>query len=578
VRPHRRILLPGLICTALAAVFTGAYGYLANLVINAIKAEDPSRLDVLGLQILGIFMLKAMFSAGQQFFISDTTQKVVRDVRNAVYEHLQTLPPAFFERSRTGRLMSSITADVPVIQETFQSGMVDSIAAPIVGIIALGYMVWASWQLTITVLVLVPAMVFVIQRASKLMRRASGQMQERFQDISDTLQETLAGMRIVQSFTAEDIETRRFRSFSQEAHRAVMRSVRVRAVMGPVVEFIATSGFVLVLWVGGRLVTNGEMSFGALAGFLVAVNQVGTAGKTLGNIRLSMRRLDAATERLFALLDTRSTLIEKPDAAILSRADGDVEFCDVSFAYEDGPDVLQRVSFHARPGEVVALVGPSGAGKTTIASLVPRFHDVTDGAILVDGRDVRDYTLKSLRRQIGMVPQETMLFSGSVADNIRYGRADATDDEVVEAAKAAHADGFIRALPEGYHTIVGERGTKLSGGQRQRVAIARALLKDPRILILDEATSALDTESETLVQDALNRLMRGRTTLVIAHRLSTIRNADRILVMQDGRVVESGAHDALLAENGVYARLYHLQFRTGAKTLEPEAEAAPSGP
>jgi subfamily B ATP-binding cassette protein MsbA len=572
VRPHTGILVPGLACTALAAVLTGAYGYLANLVIDAIRTKDPSRLDILGLGILGVFLVKACFSFGQQFLISDATQKVVRDVRNALYEHLQTLSPAFFEGRRTGQLMSSITADVPVIQETFQSGLVDSIAAPVIGAVALGYMVWKSWRLTLTVLIVVPLMVLVIQRASNLMRRASAQMQERFQDISDALQETLAGMRIVQSFTAEDMEARRFRAHSQEAHRAVMRSVRVRAIMGPLVEFLATSGFVIVLWVGGRLVTRGEanggMTFGALAGFLVAVNQVGTAAKTIGSIRLALKRLDAAAARIFGLLDTRSELTEKPDAVTLDRAIGDVEFRDVSFAYADGADVLNHVSFHARPGEVVAIVGASGAGKTTIASLVPRFYDVTGGAVMVDGRDVRDYTIRSLRGQIGIVPQETLLFSGTVLNNIRYGRADASEDDIRAAAAAAHADIFIGALPEGYHTIVGERGTKLSGGQRQRVAIARALLKDPRILILDEATSALDTESEALVQDALNRLMKGRTTLVIAHRLSTIRNADRILVMDQGRIVESGSHDALVAANGAYARLHSLQFKRA-----PDAEA-----
>lgn len=560
---HKRTLFAGLLCAAVSAAINVYYALLLREVLRLItEAHSTEGLDRIGLTILGVFAVNGVLTFCYTFLISDAAQKLTRDLRNRIYEHIQSLPLRFFEDRRTGQLMASITSDVPVVQNTFQSGIIEAIRSPIIAIGALGVMIRLSPTLTLTVALVVPLMVLVIMKASKRMRRASDQIQARQQSITEILQETLAGVRIIKSFTAEESEVGRFKAESQDAHRAAMRAVRVRAAMSPTIEFIGMGGFVVVLWIGGRLIQSGSLQFEALGAFLLSLNQFGAAMKAIGNIRLSLRGLDAASDRLFTLLDTRSDLVEKPDAVTLERAEGEVAFHDVWFGYGDDPDVLRGISFRAEPGEVVALVGPSGAGKSTIANLVPRFYDVRAGSITVDGRDVRDYTQTSLRRQIGIVPQETMLFSGSVGHNIRYGRPDATEDQVRWAARSAHADLFIEALPGGYDTLVGERGAKLSGGQRQRIAIARALLKDPRILILDEATSALDTESETLVQEALNRLMQGRTTLVIAHRLSTIRNANRILVMQDGAIAETGTHSDLMALGGLYARLHDTQFST----------------
>lgn len=562
IAPHRKTLFAGLFCAALVAGIMVCYALLLRDVIETIqKKHSTSGLDRLGFEILGVFAIKGLLSFLQVFLINDGMQKMTRDLRTRVYAHIQGLPLKFFEDRRTGQLMSSITADVPVIAESFQTGVTDTIQAPIILIGATAVMLKFSPVLTLTVLVVVPLMVLIIQAAARRMRRAQAQIQARQQSITEMLQETLAGVRIIKSFTAEEIEVKRFHGESKDAHRAAMRAVRVGAAMSPTIEFIAMGGFVVVLWVGGRLIQANSLTFDALAGFLLSLNQFGTAFKHLGNIQLSLRRLDAAAERVFTLLDTKSDLVEKPDAVTLERAEGDVEFRNVSFAYGDGPEVLHEVSFRAAPGEVVALVGESGSGKTTVVNLVPRFYDVTAGSVYVDGRDVRDYTVRSLRLQVAMVPQDTLLFSGTIRDNILYGRPGASESEMRAAAVAAHADMFVQALPHGYETLVGERGAKLSGGQKQRVAIARALLKDPRILILDEATSALDTESESLVQDALNRLMQGRTTLVIAHRLSTIRNADRIIVLKAGAIVEEGSHEALLRCDGIYAKLYEMQFK-----------------
>lgn len=562
-RPHRAVLLTGLLCAVVVAALTAIYGLLAKEVVDAIGQKDAHRLNALGVGILGVFAVRALFLFAQNFLTADAMQKTTRDLRNAVYSHIQVLPLRYFEDRSTGKLMSSITADVPVIQEAFQSGILESISGPVVAVGATALMLYMSWKMTVAVVLLVPLVVWLIRGAGIRMRRASAMIQERFQGISDLLQETIAGVRVVKSFTAESREAARFTAQSQEAHRAVMRSVRVRAILTPAVEFAGAMGFVVVLWLGGQLIARDQFTFGQMAGFLVAVNQLGAASKHISNVQLAFKRLEAACERIFALLDTKPDIVDKPGALKLGRLRGEVTFDHVSFRYGEGPEVLRDVSFRIEPGQVCAIVGPSGAGKSTIAALLPRFYDVSAGSIRVDGFDVRDVTLASLRAQIGIVPQETVLFSGTVADNIRYGKPDATEAEVRWAAEAAHADAFISELPEGYDTRVGERGAKLSGGQRQRIAIARALLRNPRILILDEATSALDTESESLVQDALNKLMEGRTTLVIAHRLSTIRNAGHVLVFQAGALVEQGTHAELLASGGVFSRFHDLQYVTG---------------
>jgi subfamily B ATP-binding cassette protein MsbA len=396
------------------------------------------------------------------------------------------------------------------------------------------------------------------------MRHHTGHLQEHLSEITEHTEQTLAGIRIVKAFGNEQYEVDRFVRRSDRVFRSVLRTIRVRLIMAPAVEVLGAIGIILVLWVGGmQIVMQGsQLSFGSLTWFVLVLQQVASGAKNLGNISVNLSAAGVAADRVFTLLDVKSDLREKPDAIKLKWAEGRVAFRNVSFAYHAGIPVLADIDFTMESGQVVALVGPTGSGKTTIAALIPRFYDVSAGRIEVDGVDVRDCTLKSLRAQIAIVPQDTVLFAGTLRENIAYGRLDATEAEIGEAARLANAWEFIERLPQGLETPVGERGTTLSGGQRQRIALARAVLRNPRLLILDEATSALDSRSEALVQEALGRVVENRTTLVIAHRLSTVRHADRILVLRDGRIVEDGRHEELLARGGLYSELYRTQFRS----------------
>ncbi|MEW6420734.1 MAG: ABC transporter transmembrane domain-containing protein [Deinococcota bacterium] len=563
-RPYRVLFVLGVLATLISSGLNLIFPLLLGRLIDAsflkVGSTDTGPLDrTVGL-LLGTFALSALFGAAQSYLLSTVGSGVVADLRRQLFSHLLSLSPQFFTAHKTGDLTSRLTSDVSTVQAVSSTALAQLIsqAVALVGSVAL--LVLTSPRLSLLTLAVIPLVIGTAVVLGRRLRRVARQLQDTIAAANADAAEALGGVRVVQSFTAENLERERYSAGMSRAFRVALRRNRLQALMSGVMSFLTFGALAVVLWYGGRLVMAGELTPGKLVTFLIYALQVGGTVAGLTSIFNQFQEALGASGRIFELLDERSDLTEAASPIPLRWARGRVTFDHVSFQYGDVP-TLRDVSFDVPPGQVVALVGPSGAGKTTLVNLIPRFWDVTGGVLRVDGQDVRDYALADLRAQIGLVPQETLLFSGSIEENIRYGRPEATPEEVRSAARAANADAFITAFPEGYATVVGERGVKLSGGQRQRVAIARALLKDPRILILDEATSALDNESEALVQAALDTLMQGRTTFVIAHRLSTIRNAGRILVLNAGEVVEDGTHEALMAAGGLYHDLYELQFR-----------------
>ena len=434
-------------------------------------------------------------------------------------------------------------------------------------------MFYLDWKLTFITLITVPLVGQAMNIFGKKLKKSGIVIQERLADINSLLQESISAVRVVKSFVRERHEIARFHRQNELNFQAEMKNVQLTSLLTPTVEFLAAITVTFILWIGGYEVVQGDLTAGALVAFLTYAVNLANPVKRISRIYGTVQRAMAAADRVFDVIDMEETIHDKEGAVPLPEIEGRVAVKDVSFSYKEGAPALSHVSLEASPGQLIAFVGPSGAGKSTIANLIPRFYEVNEGVIEIDGHDVRDVTLDSLREQIGIVPQETMLFSSSVRENIRYGRLDATDEEIEEAARAANAEEFILQLPEGYETKIGERGLNLSGGQRQRIAIARAILKNPRILILDEATSALDTESEKIVQAALDKLMVGRTSFAIAHRLSTIFNADCIYVIDGGHIVEQGTHEELLAAGGLYSTLYNIQFR-GEEEGEKKGEGS----
>ncbi|MBQ1510008.1 MAG: ABC transporter ATP-binding protein, partial [Selenomonadaceae bacterium] len=456
--------------------------------------------------------------------------------------------------------MSYLTNDVNAMQSALVDSLIELVTEGAILIGSLVMMVYLDWKLSLLTLVVIPLVGQAMKIFGRKIKVTGTVIQERLADITSLLQESISSIRIVKSFVREDYEIERFCKQNDLNFQAAMKNVQLTSLLTPTVEFLAAVAVTFIVWFGGYEVVNGEITAGALVAFLTYAVNLANPVKRLSRVYGNIQKAMAAVDRVFTVIDLEETVSNKPGAVALPVTQGHVTVKDITFSYKDGVPALQDVSLEAKPGQMIAFVGPSGAGKSTIANLIPRFYDVTEGEILIDGHDIRDVTVESLRQQIGIVPQETMLFSNTVRENIRYGRLDATDEEVVAAAKAANADVFIRELPKGYDTQIGERGLNLSGGQRQRISIARAILKNPRILILDEATSALDTESEKIVQAALDKLMLGRTSFVISHRLSTIFEADQIYVIDGGRIREHGTHEELLAKGGLYSNLYHIQF------------------
>lgn len=561
IKPYKMRLALGVVCMIVAAL-----GYLVvpwlirNVVDGVLQNKDLGLLTLIVIAILIIFLIRGFATYGQNYMMAYVGQRVVIDIRETLFKHLQRLDQAYFDTRKTGVIMSNITSDVGALQQAIVDNLISFMTEGVTLVGSLVFMFYLDWKLSLLTLIIVPVVLGLTNVFGKRLRSAGHEVQGRTADITAFLQEVISGARVIRSFARESFEFKRFEKENKNNFDAAMKATKLTAIMGPMVEFSAAIAVVVILWYGGYSVVQGYITAGSLIAFLIYAINLANPVKRLTQVYGNIQKALAAGDRVIDILETQPHVKELPTAKMMDHVKGEVHFDNVQFSYDAENLALKGVTLHVKPGETVAIVGPSGAGKSTIANLLPRFYDVTGGSIRIDGMDIREATFTSLRENIGLVPQDTMLFNASVRDNILYGRLDATDEEVLAAAKAANAIEFIEKLPQGFDTMVGERGNSLSGGQRQRIAIARAILKNPSILILDEATSALDTESEKIVQEALERLMKGRTALVIAHRLSTVQHADHILVLQQGSVVEEGTHDELLALQGLYSHLYTVQF------------------
>lgn len=562
IKPYTRRLALAVVCIIMAA---GANLYLPwiikDMIDDVLMSKDMVMLNLIAAGILVVMFTRGVFYYGQSYLVSYVGQRVIIDVRSVLFRKFQRMPLSYYDKQQTGTVMSYITNDVAVMQSAIVDNLIELVTEGSILIGSLAMMIYLDWKLSLLTLMTIPLVGFAMKIFGRKLKRSSTVIQERVAEITSLLQESISAIRVVKSFVRESYEIKRFEEQNWRNFQAAMKNVKLSSLLTPTVEFLAAIAVTFIVWFGGYEVVNGVITAGELVAFLTYAVNLANPVKRLSRVYAAIQKAMAAADRVFDIMDLDEKITDVPNAKPLPPIKGKVEFKDITFSYKEGQPALQHISLKAEPGQMIALVGPSGSGKSTIANLIPRFYDVDSGVITIDDHDIRQVTADSLREQIGLVPQETMLFSTSVMENIRYGRLEATDEEVIEAAKAANAEEFIKELPEGYDTKLGERGLNLSGGQRQRLAIARAILKNPRVLILDEATSALDTESEKIVQDALDNLMVGRTSFVIAHRLSTIFNADQIFVVENGHLREHGTHEELLAAGGLYSNLYNIQFR-----------------
>jgi ATP-binding cassette, subfamily B, bacterial MsbA len=569
LRPYWGYMVIALLATAGSAALSLVFPWvIQNVIDSVLTQQNLELLNQITLGLLAVFLLRSATSLVETYLLNYVGERLVVDMRTQLYQHLQSLSLGFFVQRGVGELASRMSNDVGAIRSVLTNNINTLIQQVLIMVGAVIVMLAINWRLSLFIVGLAPIIIALAAVFGFRLRRINTEISDELAGALNVATEALQNVREVKSFAREPYEIERHNSAIQKAFRASLRLLRIRAVFGPLVAFLGFGGLALVLWFGGREVIEGRLTGGQLISFLVyGISVAGALGSLVG-LYTSLQEALGATKRVFQLLDLAPDVTDKPNAQPLARADGRITFENVNFSYDERQEVLHDIDLDIAPGEIIALVGPSGAGKSTLFNLIPRFYDPSSGVVRLDGHDLRELTQASLRAQIGIVPQEILLFSGSIRENIRYGRLDADEDEIIAAAQAANAHDFIISLPDGYDTVVGERGVRLSGGQRQRVSIARAILKDPRILLLDEATSSLDSESEHLVQEALARLMQSRTTVIIAHRLSTIRIAHRIAVLDEGRIIELGSHDDLMARGGLYAKLYEMQFREDVSVIE----------
>jgi len=557
--PYRSKLVIAMVGMIIVAGLNAVQAYMVKPLLDEIFVnKDKVLLNILPLALLCIFFIKGIFYFMYSYLLEWVGQCVIRDLRNRIYAHLNRLSLSFFHHMPTGELISRIINDVTLLQGAVSHALIRILRdfVSVIGLLVVIFMM--DWRLALMSMIFLPMAAAPIVIFGKKFRRVSTLYQRSIGEATNILHETIGGARIVKAFCMEKQEEKRFAGQIQHLFNTLMTETRYRCLSHPMIEFMGGVGIALIIWFGGMQVLKGTSTMGAFMSFLTALIMLYEPVKGVSKINSTIQSGLAAATRIFNLLDIVPDIVDKKDAATLPPFHDCIEFQNVGFSYEPDEPVLHGVNLKVRRGEVLAVVGPSGGGKTTLANMLPRFHDVNSGAIRIDGHDLRDVTLHSLRSQIALVTQQTILFNDTVLSNIGYGSQICSEEEIRRAADAAFALEFIEELPDGFDTIIGESGARLSGGQRQRISIARAILKDAPLLVLDEATSALDTESERKVQKALENLMKNRTTIVIAHRLSTIKNADRIIVMQSGRLVEEGTHEQLLVQNGVYESLHNM--------------------